>query len=112
MSALVYSVKQGSPFAQLVRFEAEGIDLTGAVVRSQIRTSPAGATVFHTFTPTATGAVGSCEAILSLSELESAAIPVGTYVGDVWIEVPGSFGPYGPVDYLLQVLPRVTRPPA
>ena len=111
MSAQSFVVKQGAAWAQLVRFKCAGLNFAGASVTSQIRKSAKDEEVAFEFTIAPTVPyLGAIEALLQMTGEQSAGIPVGAYVGDVWIEVPGSFGPYGPVDFTMSIVPRVTRP--
>jgi hypothetical protein len=85
-------------------------DMTGTVVRSQIRDKVDGGELTFEFTITPnTSTVGIVEFTLSAAGTETASWPTGQLYGDIQIQGPGDFGPYTFAKYVVKVEPDVTQ---
>jgi len=92
--------------------QKDEFDFTGVTVEAKLRSPLPNSAIVHTFVPVvvfpdpldlSTFTIG-----LTLTGVETAALGLGIYYGDLVISAP-AFGPYTPIQYSFRITDRITQ---
>lgn len=110
---LIRGDKFDGPMVTLTIFEDDGQtakDMTGTVVRSQLRDKVDGGELTHSFQINPdTSTVGKVSFTLTAEGAQTADWPLGQLYGDIEISGPDEFGPYTFAKYMVKVEPDITQ---
>lgn len=107
-----YTLYQGEVFDEPVEFQHEDttFDFARSTIESILRKDDVKGPIAHTFVITPNLRIGTADFRLQMSPEETAALKVGSYVGDIkyFRETP-EYGPYIVAQYCIKVIKPSTR---